>query len=376
MKFILGIFLFTLIFCLPVESKEFRYLIRDPNALLMGDAFTASAHGNYTLFYNPAALGKNDELTINPLNGSFGFTNVLDDLDRFDNFPKEAAEIAARVMELPLYVNAGTVPGIKLGGFGFNLYANSSTSIVLRNQTHPFLDIDYRYDRGFIMGYAHSFGLGGKRVKGKITAGHRFSVGASVKHITREGMDESFSFFGPELLNAVADASDYSTIRRRLGYSKGSGWGGDVGFEYAMSSGSTTLLTGFSILDIADTRFKRDEGFKKIPRQKMAMNWGAAFVQDFMLFDYSLNFDIHPLNEPTMATKSKIHLGAEVGLPLLRFYAGWNGGYFSYGGKIRLWPISISAGFYGVELGNSYRKNKGSRAIVYVELFDIDVDMF
>jgi hypothetical protein len=376
MKSIFVIFLFTL-FTLPTTSaNEFRYLMRNPRALLMGDAFTAVADDNYTLFYNPASLGKNDELQLYPLNGVFGFTNVLDDLDRFENFPSQATEIASRVMDYPLYTNLGTTPGLKIGGFGINLFANSTASIALRNQIHPFLDIDYRYDRGFVMGYAHSFGSGGKRVKGRLTAGQRISVGASFKHITREGMDESFSFFGPELLNAVSGAEGYSEIRRRLGYSIGKGYGVDAGAEYGLAFSNVHVTTGFSVLDIGDTKFKRTEGFKKLPRQKMAMNWGAAFRQDFLLFDYTLAVDMHPINYESIDTMTKLHLGAEVGLPLLRFYTGWNGGYFSYGAKVKLWPVSLSAGFYGVEVGPGYNKQKGSRGLLYLELFDIDVDMF
>lgn len=376
MKNIFAIFLFTLLSLSPAWANEFRYLMRNPRALLMGDAFTAVADDNYTLYYNPAALGKNDELQLYPLNGVFGFTNVLDDLDRFSNFPKDAPSIAARVMEYPLYTNLGTTPGLKLGGFGINLFANSSASIVLRNQTHPFLDIDYRYDRGFIMGYAYSMGSGGKRVKGRLTPGHRVSIGASVKHITREGMDESFSFFGPELLNAVSDASDYSTIRRRLGYSIGKGYGIDAGAEYGCAFANAHFAAGFSVLDIGDTRFKRTEGYKKLPRQKMAMNAGASWKQDFLFFDYTLAVDMHPINYESIDTMTKLHFGAEVGLPLLRFYAGWNGGYLSYGAKVKLWPVSLTAGFYGVEVGPGYNKQKGSRGLLYLELFDIDVDMF
>ncbi len=368
--------IFILIFCASLEAGEFRYLMRSPRGLLMGDAFTAAADDNYTLFYNPAALGQNDELQIYPLNGNFGLTNILDDMDRFENFPTGATAIASRVMDYPLYTNLGTTPGLKIGGFGISLFANSTASVALRNQTHPFLDIDYRYDRGFIMGYAHSFGSGGKRVKGRLTAGQRLSIGASFKHITREGMDESFSFFGPELLNAVNGAEGYSEIRRRLGYSIGKGYGFDAGAEYGLAFSNVHVTTGFSVLDIGDTRFKRTEGFKKLPRQKMAMNWGAAFRQDFLLFDYSLTMDVHPINVEHIDNMSKLHFGAEVGLPLLRFYGGINGGYLSYGGKIRLWPVSITAGFYGVEVGSRYKDQKSSRAIFMIELFDIDVDMF
>ena len=90
----------------------------------------------------------------------------MEEVDRFKDFPSDdPAAITNRLVGFPIYLEAGAHPGLKMGNFGFNLYANSKTSVVLRNLTHPFLDIDYRFDRGFNMGYALSFGTPAKRKK-------------------------------------------------------------------------------------------------------------------------------------------------------------------------------------------------------------------
>ncbi len=341
----------------------------------MGDAFTAVTDDEYTLFYNPAALASSEKVRITPLNVTLGLTNLLDDMDRFQNFPSDAVGVANKIMDFPIYTQLGTAPGFKMGAFALSLIANTSASIVLRNAIHPFLDVDYRYDKGVIMGYGHSIGSGAKKVKGRLTSGLRLSFGASVKSVSREGLQGSFSFFGTDLLNAVGGAKDFNGIRRKLGYSKGQGFGVDLGTELAFSSSNYIMKSGFSILDVADTKFSRSEGFRDIPNQKMAMNWGSSFSQKFFLFDYTLAFDIHPLNS-SADLSSKIHLGASIALPGLELFAGFNGGYSSYGATIKLWPISLTAGVYGVELGAKYRQNKGARAIIYLSLLDLDLDIF
>jgi hypothetical protein len=364
-------------FCLSlnVNALEFRYWLRSPKALLMGDAFTAVTDDEYTLFYNPAALGGVKDVQIAPLNVTVGITNFLANTDILNDFPSDAVSIANKVMDIPIYTQLSTAPGFKMGPIAVSLIANTSASIALRNATHPVLDIDYRYDKGAIIGYAYSMGSGGKRVKGVIQPGFRLSLGAAVKTVSRQGLQGSFSFFGTDLLNAVNGSSDFTIIRKKLGYSVGSGYGFDAGAEVGMAAGNILVKSGFSILDIADTKFVRSEGFRKIPRQKMAMNWGTSFTQQFLLFDYTLSFDIHPINS-TAAFASKLHAGIQVGLPGLKVFAGFNGGYPSYGATIKFWPISITAGIYSIELGSSYRNNEGSRAILYISLFDVDLDIF
>ena len=273
-------------------SQEINYIGRSPRAQLMGDAFTAVADDEYTLFYNPAALGRSKSVSITPLNPNFSGTNPIKDMDRFKNFPSDAVGIANKVLNYPLTLQLSIFPGIKMGRFGLNLFANSKTNLILRNAIHPILDIDYRYDRGFIAGYAHSFGSGAfgtrakKTTKLKIVSGERVSVGLGIKQIKREGLKDQFDLFGTTILNKVASGSlTLDGIKKDLGYSKGKAWGVDLGAEYAVSRGNSLFTAGLSMLDIGDTRFKRTEGQVDVPNQAMTVNTGIAFKQDFGIFD-------------------------------------------------------------------------------------------
>lgn len=377
-----SLFFLFMLFPFALTAQEVSHIGRSPRALLMGDAFTAVADDDYTLFYNPAALGRNKGVSFTPLNPEIGGTNALDDLDRFENFPKsDPSAIADRILNYPVHLQAGIFPGLKMGRFGFNLFASSKTNIVLRNAIHPTLDVDYRYDRGFIAGYAHNIGSGAfasrikKSSKEKLTSGNRVSFGIAVKHMNRQGISDQYDLFGTTLLNKInSGATDLEDLKDALGYSTGKAWGVDIGMEHAVSSGRSLLTTGISILDIGDTQFNRTEGTGEVPKQNMTVNSGVAFKQDYGFFDYTLAMDISPLNGPTVLSR-KFHLGAELSLPLLTFHGGFREGYLSYGATVKFWPVKLTAGFYGVEVGSQFKEQEAKRFIVYLSLFDFSFDL-
>lgn len=363
-------------------ARELGYVGRSPRALLMGDAFTAVADDEFTLFYNPAALGRNKSVVLTPLNPNFTGTNVLEDLDRFKNFPKgNPSGVADKLLNFPLSLQASIFPGLKMANFGFNLFASSKTNIILRNAVHPILDLDYRYDRGFITGFAYNIGSGArasrikKTSKSQIQSGRRLSIGGAVKFIKREGVDEQFDLFGTTLLNKInSGTTDIGDFKKALGFSDGKAWGLDLGTEYAYSSGRNLFTAGLAVLDVGSTRFRKTEGVAKIPIQKMAINSGVAFKQDFGIFDYTLAGDLRPLNSG-IDNARKFHFGAEFSLPFVTLNAGWSEGYISYGGSLKLWPFKLTAGFYGVEIGSKFREQEAKRFVLLLSLFDFSFDL-
>ncbi|MBF0360783.1 MAG: hypothetical protein HQK49_07220 [Oligoflexia bacterium] len=380
-KFILTLTLLIIEFnvCNLLFASPITYLLRSPRGLLMGDAYTAIADDEYTLFYNPAALGRHSGLSVFVINPDASVTNALSEKSRFENFPQnDPVAIADRMMGLPLHLHLGGTPGVKIQNVGLNLFAAVNTDIELRNAIHPSLDVDYHYDRGFIIGYAATFGggkvRGSKRKKAK-TAGHKTSIGLAVKNMNRQGVNDSYDLFGLRLLNIISNqkSSDITAIRKELGYSKGSGWGVDTGVEYTYFTNRSRFTVGGSILDMGGTKFVKDEGTNLVPKQEMNVNIGSAFSQDFTIVDYTIAFDLHPINR-AVDYRRMVHFGVELGIPFLSIMFGWNGGYVSYGAALEIWPIKVIAGFYSIELGGEYRQEEGQRGLIYVSLLNISFD--
>lgn len=380
MKYLIFILLFIQV---DAIAREVLYLGRSPKGMLMGNAYTSYATDEYSLFYNPALIGRNDGVSFTPFNPSFGVTNILDDMERFDDFPSsDAVAITDRALGLPVYLQAGIYPSLKMGPFAFSLFANTSTSMILRNRVHPTLSIDYRLDRGFLFGGAFSVGEGakksvwdkssGKRARKKSSGGHRWSYGFAIKNINRQGLSGDFDLFGTDLISTIngGGVDSYDAFRRELGFSKGEAWGLDLGIDFIYSSGAFEWGTGLSVLDVGNTRFKKTEGTGTVPEQEMVVAWGTHALLDFGIGELVTTFDISPMNQG-LSFGRMFHLGAEISLPLLSVFGGINEGYLSYGVEIDIWIAKLIAGFYSVELSGDYKTEEGKRATVYLSIFDV-----
>ena len=348
----------------------------------MGDAYTALAEDEFTLFYNPALMGRHKGVTLNAVNFELAVTNVLDETDRFDDFPEsDPALITERVLGFPLHFQVAGTPSLKFEHFGLNFLANASSTLSLTNAIHPILDIDYRYDRGFITGFAYNFegsASGSRRYKKKDSGfgnGRRTSVGLGVKHITREGLANSYPIYGTTLLNEIAnnDNKDFYDIREALGFAKGKAWGFDAGFDQTFSSRFSQFGWGLSAMNIGGMKFTRFEGTDEIPEQDMIMRFGTVWRQDFGLFGYALTFDLHPMNLD-LPFMRMAHFGVLIDLPIVDFMFGINEGYGSFGVEIELFVFKLMAGFYSVELGREVKEIEAKRGILYLSLLDISFD--
>lgn len=369
--------LFSLLMIASAKA-EFSYLGRSGEGLLMGDAFTAVADDENTLFYNPAALGRHSGVSLQFVNPDIELPDVLDKdvkkmkfgLDgRFEDFPSTAEGISQRVLGIPVHFQVGATPTVKMQHFAFSLFANSKTSMVLENAAYPNLNIDYRYDRGFIMGYAHN-------LVGNSKSASQLSMGASVKRVTRNSLKGRFDLFGTELLEIIENDSDYRAIRRALGYTQGDAWGFDVGVEQVFRAPGSLVVFGLSILDVGGMKFKKEESsLSDVQEQEMSMNLGSSWSADFKLFDMTLAADYHNILDARSDFASKLHLGARLRLPMLSVYMGWNGGYASYGVGFDMFFMHLKVGFYGTEIGSSFRSREGERVVLTLSLLNMHFDL-
>ncbi len=352
-----------------------HYGPRSPYALFMGDAYTARADDNYTLFYNPAALSRNKGVEFYVLNVNVGATNIISDPDHFSNLSSDPVELTSTLTGYPVYLAAGSVPTLKFGPIGLSLFANLDMSMVLRNPVHPYLSFDYRYDRGFVLGYAYTLGQGNFFNKNRKRTGHNTTFALSIKHENREGASKEFDVFGAGLLTDITNGSlsGVSDIKDIFGVSKGEAWGWDIAVMHTYNWGNSELSFAAVLTDVNDTKFVVPAGELEVPEQEMMLSTGVSYQFKTTLLDYSINMDFKPVLQDIPLAR-KLHFGFDVGIPMVRLMMGFNEGYLSYGTKVTLWPFSLMVGFYNVELGHEYRTFKGKRVLIYLSLLDFSFD--
>lgn len=355
------------------QAFDTPYTMRSPKALLMGDAFTAVNDDEFTLFYNPASLGRHkSDFTMTPFNPSFAGSNVLNDMNRFKDFPNEPVGASKVLMDYPAHASAGIAPGFKLFNVGVSFMANESFDALLRSPSHPMLDLDVHSDRGVMMGIGIPIGPG--RLSRKSTSGSQTTLGFSGKYIERTGIRDTLALTGPTVLESI-DQKEIDKILKSLGSVKGIGYGFDAGIEHVVRSGNTQVIAGLSALDITGTKFKEQQSTNNLQVADIRdqVNMGLAAGQDFKLFHYILSADIRGLNEQVDFGK-RLRVGAELGIPGVKLLAGMNSGYYSYGAMLDLAFTRVTAGFYDVELGSKYKQVKSRRFVIYLSLFDFSFD--
>ena len=365
--------LFLFLLSTSAFAYEYPYTLRSPRGLLMGDAYTAVNDDEFTLFYNPASLARhNSDLTLYPINATVTGTNILSDSDRFKNFPSDPVAASDVLMNFPVHASGGVAPGFKLFNFGINFIANESYDALLRNNSHPMLDLDIRSDRGFVMGVGMPVGT--SRLGKKSKSGSQTSLGLSTKYIERTGIKDTLALAGPTVITGLGQ-SEMSDLLKSLGRVKGIGWGFDAGLEHVVRQGPTQYVFALSALDITGTEYKVPKNVDnlKVADTKSQVNLGMAGGQDLGLFHYVISADIRGLNEQIDFGK-RLRFGAQVGIPGLTFLAGTNSGYYSYGAQVDLAFMKLTGGFYDVELGSKYKQTKSKRFIIYLSLFDFSFD--
>lgn len=140
-------------------------------------------------------------------------------------------------------------------------------------------------------------------------------------------------------------------------------------------SGNSQFVIGLSALDITGTKFKEEKTTDNLQVSDIRdqINLGMAAGQNFGLFHYILSADVRALNDE-MDFARRLRLGLQAGIPGLKILAGLNSGYYSYGASVDLAFMRLTAGFYDMEIGSSYKQVKSRRFIVYLSLFDFSFD--
>lgn len=371
MKKIILFFLF--IFLNNLWAAEGRYLGRSPRGLLMGDAYTAIATDDYTLYYNPALLARHKGLSFWPFDLQLTVTNALADKDKLTNVPSDPNQFADNFYDFPIHLGTSLAPGLKMARFGFTAIINNQINLNVLNKITPALDVDYRFDKGFIFG----FGIPLSGNYSEESGGEQFSLGVGIKYLQRESIFGSYNLTSTSMLNALS-GGELSDVLNSLGKVKGSGLGIDLGFDWVKSQGPSTYMASLALLDVS-TRLKTDanEDNRKVQEQRMQMNLGFGYqLEVASIFDLTLSADLRNIHKSQGGSSfaKNLKLGAEFGLSALSILIGSNSGQQSYGIKTSLGFLDIYLGYFGLEVGEKIGQQRSSQIVTYFSLFDFEFD--
>ena len=307
--------------------RDIRWLGRaDTGVALISDGTAA--------FYNPGGLGKGDSVDISLLNPFVGANrNVYDSAQTFlESNPESISDYLDPFMGMPLAAQASYFPYLRLPHFMAGYFIVNAQVMRLRNPVNPELNIDYRYDRGVVLG-------------GGFDVAEKLFVGASFRYQKRSMIKDTLSG------SIITDLSLDQLLDR---LTEGEGWGLNLGAQYRHElAAGQALHFGVAFEDIGNTTFRSQTIKKGAPlTQATYTSAGFAYTGQVTGFSYAFLLDFKNLSQFDESYSKKVQVGAEVALPVFTLRGGMHQGYWTAGLSATVLPfLTLDFATYGEELG-------------------------
>ncbi|WP_374075038.1 hypothetical protein [Bdellovibrio bacteriovorus] len=347
-------FLF-LIFSSQTWAQSLGDTGRSIRARGMGGVYVPFVGGADALFVNPAALGRGSVLDIKLMELTVGAnTELVENLSAFQDIDPNDPTTFNQFYGKKMWAQATGKAAVALPFLALGYLNDSEVSVELHNPAFPQFETYFRNDEAVYLGTAFPLGPG-------------TYLGMSLKRINRWGGSVQ------ELaVSDVADASSLQDIGDRF-QNKGTGYGFDLAISTELQAPVLKPTLALVWQDVGSTAFKQTAGTDAPPHIEQNLTFGAGLGVDLPGLDLSLGLEARHLMEPDIELGKKIHVGAEISLPMIDLRAGYNQGYLSYGAGINLLIFQLDAVSYTEETG-LYPGQAGDARYMVSLSFDLSFD--
>ncbi len=330
----------------------------------MGNAYTAVANDEDSVFYNPAGLAQIRRMRFNFINPKLeaskdDYSSVQDIGDAAEQFDASAV---SKLFGKNIYANGSMFPNIAFPHFLLGFIYQGEFHLQARNKAMPRVETRYLLDRGLVGGFA--FELRG------LSRRHFLRLGTSVKWITRRGFDTTI----PLAKLMAADKSYFKSLLK----GPASGVGLNVGLQYDIPIALTDdLIIGSAWQDVGDTDFASRVNGDGPPKIRNNLSAGLGWIHRFSkkstaMQNIKVTAEARHLTEENRDPRLKAHLGMELDLDSIFLRFGMNDLAYTAGVGLDMWLIRVAAATYAVETQTLAGMDKERRFALQLEFgFDL-----
>lgn len=349
----LGLFLLLLLGPVSVQAQELFELGRTIRSLGMGGMYIPIVTGTDAVFYNPAALGRNNGLNVQLLNLEAG-VNGQEALDLINAGSAITSPTSYnQFFGKKIWFEAEGRAGISLPHFGLGFLSETHISLELHNPGFPQFQTYFLNDNVLALG-------------GALTIGPNAYLGMTLKRVQRWG-GETIDLG----LTTIANANTLSNIGDSF-QNKGTGYGVDLAL---MKEFDGPFNPNLAVVwqDVGVTSFVKTSGAAAPPSINQNVSFGAGGGVDLPGLDWTFGLEARHLLEPEVQLGKKIHFGTEISLPIIDLRAGLGQGYMSYGLGANFLIFRLDAASYTEEMG-VYPGQTGQNRILVGLSIDLSFD--
>lgn len=344
-------------------AAEIFEIHRNARAMGMGNAYSSLVDDEDALFYNPAGIAKNGGFFWTIADPGVGLSSLSkEDLDIYSDLQESGSfdDALNALYGKTIWAGGTAKTSVMLPFFAGALYGAGDVSVRVDNRVNPTMTVNYVRDTGIALGTG-------------FWMGPFLQQGFAFKRINRVGSRQEF---GPSVIqDIIAGNSDPDVIFENL-ERKGTGYGVDWGMNISIP-GPVRPTVSFVWKNIGNTKFyPSNDGDLAPPTEKQEWVLGTSFMVDLPLVHIVPSIDIKHANDEDIQLGKKLHMGVELGLPLLDLRVGSHQGYLSYGAGINLGLFRFDAASWGVEMGGYPGQNESRRYMAQFSLrlgFDLGI---
>ncbi|MCB0350291.1 MAG: hypothetical protein KDD38_03850 [Bdellovibrionales bacterium] len=329
-------------------------------AMGMGGAFAALVEDEESLWYNPAGIAKNGGIFWTIADPKVGLTDPTTALGIFSDLGSQSTFESALtdLGNAPIWIGASAKTSLIMPFFAAAYFYDVDVSMLSENPVSPSLTTNYIMDTGVALGTGW-------------TMGGMLQVGFAAKYITRSGVRKDWGT--QEIADIIAGTSSPDVIFDSFTQTTGVGYGFDFGMNIIVPT-MVQPTVSFVWKNVGNTTFRAGLGEEAPPTEMQDMLVGASLLIDLPLIQIAPALEVRHLNDGDVQIGNKIHMGVEMGLPLIDLRAGLYQGYYTYGVGLNLGILKIDAASWGVELGGYPGQFESRRYMVQASI-NIGFDM-
>ncbi|NUN04274.1 MAG: hypothetical protein HUU57_00815 [Bdellovibrio sp.] len=330
------------------STRSIRYLG-------MGGVAVPFVRGAESLFINPAGLGSSPLLDIKLIDVGVGTSKyMVENIQDFKDINPDEPATLEKFYGKKLWVQTNGKVAVSLPNFAIGYLNDAEVSAELHNPSFPKFETYFRNDDAVYIG--GSFPI----YKGTY-------LGMNLRRVNRWGGQIQELGVGD-----ITNVSGLQEIGDRFA-NRGQGYGMDLALmmEVPMPILKPTLALVWQ--DVGSTAFKKTAGEDAPPRIEQNLTFGAGLGLDLPGLDVLFGMEARHLMQSDIEIGKKLHLGAEVSLPLIDVRAGYNQGYLSYGVGINFLIFHLDAVSYTEETG-FYPGQAGDARYMVSLGFDLSFD--
>lgn len=321
-------------------------------ARAMGNAFVAIADDEESLYLNPAGLANMKGTTFTPLDLSLegttqDYTAVKNSLSSLKNITTNTLDI---LMGEDIYMRADYTPSLIMKNFGIGFISDQQFRLFTENKSLPQVQFGIQSTNGIQVGYGMTVMGAGKKRRGEL------KLGIAVKMLYRRG---GFYDLSPtQIINISEDE-----LKALVG-NYGQGYGVDLGAQYIYHlTPQLNLQAGSSYTDVGNTTFSATTADPILGN----LSIGGAIRYDFNHFGATLSYEYSNMTQ-SLDARMRNHIGMEIDVPIIKIYAGMNEIWPTYGARVDLGIVRVTATSYEEEISSLVDINPEHRYLLNVAI--------